>query len=39
MFRIVLYEPMTAKAVQELVHNGFEEESDRFMKGAQNSEI
>ena len=38
MVRIVEYEPMAAKAVQEQIHKGFEQESDRFMKGGQNSE-
>ena len=33
------YEPMTAKAVREQIQKGFVQESDRFMKGGQNSGI
>ena len=37
MLRIVEYEPMAAKAIQEQIHKGFECENGRFMDGAQNS--
>ena len=31
------YESMAAKAVPEQIDKGFEQESDMFMKGGQNS--
>ena len=33
------YEPMAAEAVQEQIHKGFEWDSDKFMKGGQDSGI
>ena len=33
------YESMAAKAVLEQIYKGFEQESEMFMKGGQNSGI
>ena len=37
--KIAEYEPMAAEAVQEQIHEGFEWDIDKFMKGGQDSGI